>query len=468
MNFKNFVQENFRVLHDILDSIKVGIWITDDEGKVILVNKESEKTGGLIEEDLLGKSMKELLKSGYILYESSILSAIKSGKEESIVQELGDGGHIFATSTPVGDIAGESLIVCTERNITETINLRELLKKSENLTKLYESELEHLHNQEIKDDRSIVAESFVMNNVVEAAKRAAKLDTTVMLMGESGTGKELIANIIYKNSNRCKGPFIKVNCAAIPENLMESEFFGYEKGAFTGASETGKIGFFEMANKGTLMLDEIGDLPIAMQPKLLRAIQEKEIRRIGGKDLIPVDVRLITATNVDLRYAIKEGKFREDLYYRLNVISIQIPPLRERKEDIPGLAKYFLKQFNKEYGMGKDLSKGAFTPLTEYDWPGNVRELKNIIERAMVNNPTSEIGYFQITKQLNQNLSRRSKIDRITKECTSLKELMEEYEKEVIMGCLEEGKTLTEVAKELKIDKSTVSRKFRKYHIETT
>jgi transcriptional regulator with GAF, ATPase, and Fis domain len=229
---------------------------------------------------------------------------------------------------------------------------------------------------------NIVARSPKMQEVLAAVERVAPTNSTVLIGGESGVGKELIARAIHQRSRRAAGPFVKINCTAIPENLLESELFGYEKGAFTGAT-TSKPGKFELADKGSLFLDEIGDVPPATQAKLLRVLQEREFERLGGTRTLKVDVRLIAATNRDLRAALEQGTFREDLYYRLNVVPIDVPPLRDHKEDVPGLAEHFLKRYRKESGREiEGISPGAIHLLTGFHWPGNVRELENIIERA--------------------------------------------------------------------------------------
>jgi DNA-binding NtrC family response regulator len=229
---------------------------------------------------------------------------------------------------------------------------------------------------------NIVARSAKMQEVLAAVERVAPTNSTVLIGGESGVGKELVARAIHQRSRRAAGPFVKINCTAIPENLLESELFGYEKGAFTGAT-TSKPGKFELADKGSLFLDEIGDVPPATQAKLLRVLQEREFERLGGTRTLKVDVRLIAATNRDLRAALEQGTFREDLYYRLNVVPIDVPPLREHKEDIPGLAEHFLAKYRKDSGREiSGITPGALQQLTSFHWPGNVRELENIIERA--------------------------------------------------------------------------------------
>ncbi len=246
----------------------------------------------------------------------------------------------------------------------------------------------------------IVGTSRKMNDAMEIVRKVTPTAVTVLIFGESGTGKELIAKAIHYNSPRQSGPFIAINCAAIPDNLIESELFGYEAGAFTGALQR-KSGLFESANKGTVFLDEIGDLPLLTQTKILRVLQDKEIRRLGGKDNIKVDTRIIAATNRDLEKEVISGRFREDLYYRLKVVTITLPPLRERKEDIPALANFFIEKYNLEFGKKiKDISEGAMNALTEYAWPGNIRHLESVIERAVLLSDNNTISLNDIRSEL--------------------------------------------------------------------
>lgn len=468
MQMKRFIKEYYKELMEILNCIKVGIYIADEESNTILLNDESEKTGGLKREQLIGTSMTELIKQGYV-EDSTILKAIASNKEASIVQNLGDGGHLYITGVPLIKNDKLELVVCTERDITETMNLKDLLKETEEMAQKYETELAQLRNQKIQIYGELVAESLKMRTVIEKTIRIAKLDTTVLFTGESGTGKEMLANLLHGNSARKNAPFIKINCAAIPENLLESELFGYEKGSFSGADRSGKVGLFELADGGTLFLDEIGDLPFQMQSKLLRALQEKEIMRIGATKATSVDVRIIAATNMDLENAIESGRFREDLYYRLNVLPINIPPLRERKEDIGKLAVYFIEQFNREYQMNKAITEEGISALENYNWPGNIRQLRNIIERIMVSFDGHYISSFQVEKQLPAKIDQEEKesIYKAWEDDLSLDELIGNYEKDLLISALESLGNATEVAKKLKVNKSTISRKLRKYGIIT-
>ena len=381
--YKKFVEKNYKELLDILNCLKVGVYITDGNGKTLLLNDESCKTGGLERSETVGKNMRELERMGFI-EESVSLKTIESGKEEMIIQNLGDGDKVYVTGTPLKSDKGIDVVVCTERDITETLTLKELLEEKNKDNAKIKDEIEYLRKQNIVMWGNMIAEDFETKLLAEKATRVAKLDATVLLTGDSGTGKEVFANFIYQNSGRAGKPFIKVNCAAIPENLMESELFGYEKGAFSGADKNGKAGLFEMANHGTLFLDEVGEIPIHLQSKLLRAIQEREIMHVGGTKTIPVDIRFIAATNRDLKEAVRNGTFRGDLYYRLNVMPIELMPLKGRKKDIKALVDYFTEKFNVTYKLSKVVSPEAMEVLKDFDWPGNIRELENVIERLMI------------------------------------------------------------------------------------
>jgi DNA-binding NtrC family response regulator len=246
----------------------------------------------------------------------------------------------------------------------------------------------------------IIGGSKKMKEVVDIAKKVTHTAVTVLIQGESGTGKELIARAVHYNSQRKACPFIAINCAAIPENLIESELFGYEPGAFTGAVHR-KIGLFELSDSGTLFLDEIADLPMLTQAKILRVLQDKEIRRLGGKDSIKIDVRIITATNKDLQKEVEKGSFRDDLFYRIKVVTLNVPPLRERKEDIPSLVKFFIDKYNNEFGKRiKGISDSSIKALMDYHWPGNIRQLESVIERAVLMSDTDMINLDDITSEL--------------------------------------------------------------------
>lgn len=465
MKYSEFLQKNYDVIMKLINCMRVGVWITDGEGNVVMVNDESIKTGGLTRRELMGKNMKELIDIGYVLDESSVLNAIESGKEESIIQEEGEGCVSLAVSVPLLCEGKIDLIICVERDITDIVMLENLLDKQKDIAKKFQNELmDALGKNRGKRDVMIVNNSNMIY-LKERVKSIGALDATVMITGESGTGKEVVANLIHKSSKRADMPFIKINCAAIPETLLESEFFGYEKGAFTGADQRGKIGLFELADGGTLFLDEIGDLPMALQSKLLRVIQDREIRRIGGETTIPVDVRLLVATNKNLKEEVEKGNFRSDLYYRLFVIPIEVPPLRNRKEDIAQLTHHFLEEFKEQYSIEKEISGAAIRVLEEYDWPGNVRELRNIIERLVVSGAGSRISEFQVRRCLSAGEGNMFMGLEQENSMASLAEMMNEYEKYIIETALGECGNATEAARLLGIDKSTMSKKRKKHNI---
>ncbi len=459
----DFIKCNYETLLKILNCVNVGIYITDKNGTTLFVNDESVKTGGLGRDELVGRNMTELVREGYVT-ESASLKAIESRSEESIVQQLREDGQVFITGVPLIIEDELEIVVCTERDITETMKLKEILEEKDRMNRMYEQELEYLRKQNLLAGQGIIFKSKTMHDVIDMALRIAKWETTVLITGESGTGKEVMASFIYQNSLRSNKAFIKVNCSAIPENLMESEFFGYEGGAFTGASQKGKPGIFELANDGTLFLDEIGELPLPMQSKLLRVIQEREIMRVGGKETIPINVRIIAATNTNLRKAIMEGKFREDLYYRINIIPIEIPPLRNRKDDILPLAIDFINRFNTKYTQKRRIRKEAIHVLMNYDWPGNVRELKNIIERIMLTTDEEEITAAHVGNQIFHELCPCSAT--VTNTDLSLQEHVERFEKSLLENMLSQCRSAYEVSKLLHVNRSTISKKIKKYKID--
>lgn len=314
----------------------------------------------------------------------------------------------------------------------------------------------------VLQEDEMIGDSKKILDVKEIIATAAVTSARVFITGENGTGKELVAKSIHQNSKRSENSFIKVNCAAIPDELIESELFGHEKGSFTGAVNR-RLGKFEMANGGTIFLDEICDMSANAQSKVLRVLQEQQFERVGGNDTITVDVRVLAATNIDVKTAIEEGKFREDLYYRLNVIPIHVPSLVERKQDIPVLIKYFLAKFSAEHGLGtKEITDSGMKFLTKYKWPGNVRELKNIIERLCIMVHKDEIDKNDISRHLGA----YDYEDIMTKDTSTLKNAREEFEKEYIIKALRENeKNITLTARELGIERTNLHRKVKQYNI---
>ena len=346
-------------------------------------------------------------------------------------------------------------IVTNVRDVTKLVALQDQLVKTQEQTLKYKTELSHLRLLQLGAD-DIIYRSPVMERVIALALKVADVDSTVLITGDSGTGKEVIAKLIHKKGMGLSKPFIKINCAAIPEQLLESELFGYVGGAFTGAKKEGKPGMFELAHNGTLFLDEIGDLPMMLQAKILRAIQEKAVMRVGDTKSIKVTVRIISATNQNLPEMVSGGRFRRDLYYRLMVVPIHLPPLRERKEDIPLLIKNFCDCFNERFHYTKRFSSALIDRLVEYSWPGNVRELENLVERMMVTAHTDDISVEQLPDYV-------GKLPFLPASGSKLKHALAQVEAHLLAETFKECESWPLVAQVLGIDRSTVFRKAAKH-----
>lgn len=388
--FFSTLSEASERLNAIIEHSFDGIFITDAKANVIRINHAYEVITGLKKEEVLGKNMADLVRNK-LISESGSLQVIKTKQPVTLQQCFRSGKEALVTSSPIFDADGNFIMIVTNvRDLTEIYNLKAVVQEKTATMDRLAMELEHLQTT-AEENQEIIAKDETTLAAMLLANRVASMDTTVILLGETGVGKEVMARYIFQHSHRAKNSFIKVNCGAIPENLIESELFGYEGGAFTGANKNGKIGLFELANKGTLFLDEIGELPKDMQVKLLRVLQEQEILRVGGTKPVKIDVRIIAATNRNLEEMVSDGTFREDLYYRLTVFPISIPPLRMRKKDIVPLALSFLEKLNQKYQLKKYFTDLSMQLLHEYDWPGNIRELKNIVERAIIISPSDSI-----------------------------------------------------------------------------
>jgi PAS domain S-box-containing protein len=458
-------------LEDIIESSHDGLFITDGLGNVVMVNNAWERICGISREFVLGKNAADLVNQKFYT-ESSVMGAIAGKRKVTIMLEMTKGEKIgqkiMATAIPIFDDSGEiRRVVANIRDITEILYLKELLGKTQELNAMYAAELEQMRRIHILENRDIVARSPATKRVMEMAAQVAKVDSTVLLTGESGCGKEVIAKVIHRLSHRASGPLIKVNCGAIPETLLESELFGYDAGAFTGARKHGKPGMFELAKHGTLFLDEIGDISFKLQAKLLRALQDQQIMRVGGIKPTQVDARIITATNRNLQAMVKEGQFRDDLYYRLNVVSIEIPPLRERKEDIPLLVLQFIERINKKYSFEKRISPEVIDGFLMYPWPGNVRELENVTERMLVMTGENEIRINHVPLTVRNYIVPTEDDRPDLSSHVPLKKALERTESHLIEQTLRKYGTTRKVAQALKINQSTVVRKIRKYKLSS-
>ncbi|MHC1710934.1 MAG: sigma 54-interacting transcriptional regulator [Solidesulfovibrio sp.] len=372
-------------LRSILDSVSDGIWICDGAGTILDINAASERLNSMRAADYIGKNVSCIV-SEHMVDRSATLDVLHTKRQASMIQHITKTGkQLLVTATPVLDTAGEvGLVVVNERDVTELNNLRQGLQNARKVEERYRSELAEMSLFELSQ-KDIVAQSPQMQRTLRTLLKLAQMDASrILLLGESGTGKGLLAKFLHQVSARAEKAFIQINCPAVPENLFEAELFGYEKGAFTGAREGGKAGLIELAMGGTLFLDEVGDIPLSVQAKLLKYLDDYELRRLGGGEARTVECRVIAATNCDLETLVDKRQFRKDLYYRLNTFVVRIAPLRERREDIFGLAEFYLAQQNVRHGKTKRLSLRAMRLLEGHDFPGNVRELVNLIQKAFV------------------------------------------------------------------------------------
>jgi sigma-54-dependent transcriptional activator len=453
----------------IVESSFDGIYLTDGSANTIFLNKSYEKITGIDKKFLIGKNMKTLVKNG-IFNESASLLAIKERKKITINQKLKSGKNIFVTSTPVFDENDNIIYVVTNvRDMQELEKLEKELLKARELTEKYKQEIE-------KIKRDIYNENFITNNIkmekiLHLIENSSKFDTSILLQGETGTGKTFLAKMIHELSNRNKNEFFEINCSSLPEGLVESELFGYEKGAFTGALSSGKKGVFELANNSTLFLDEISELSLETQAKLLKVLETGKFMRIGGEKFITTNIRLVSASNANIEELIQKGKFRKDLFYRINVINITIPPIRERKEDIFPLMMKFLKFYNQKYNLDKRISEEVYELLKTYNWPGNIREIRNLIEHLVVVSKEDEISVENLPNYIANEFIKKIEIDKMELLCTccfqiytrmGLKEATEQFQKDVINFLIEKGNSKSKVAKLLNVNPSTITRKFQK------
>ncbi len=443
------------------DVISDGICLTDEKGVIITVNKSYSDIIGVPESEIIGQSiafLKEKIETDKI----ATLIAIEQKKKISTFTSVGnDNKKVIITGYPYFDEAGNVTSALTViRDLTEIIDVKERLEAVERESEMYRTELDYLR-KEHNYKSSLIGESAPIKKIRELISHVAKTEATVLITGETGSGKEVIAREIHQNNGKTDAPYIKVNCAAIPDSLLESELFGYEKGAFTGALNKNKPGMFELANGGTILLDEIGEMPLKLQSKLLRVLQEKELRRIGGTKSIKLDARVIASTNQNLFDLIEEKRFREDLYYRLNVVPIHVPPLRDREEDISLLAMHLLESLNEKYKQKKVIDQTAIVALEQYSWPGNVRELANVIERLIVSDPANTITFDSIVNILGI----KSQFEEGMLESMSLKEALEKVEKKMIENALKTYGSTYKAAKALGTSQPTLFRKAKYYNL---
>ena len=498
----------------VVDGLDDSLLITDNTGKCIYVNPACSKNTSIQPKEILGKVVMDEYGPGKLFSHGAVGDVIKTGKVtfclcKTSKNDIPLTGYIIGT--PLFDNQGNlQQVIALSRPIVQLKGLR-------NDFAAFVSELNQIQKQlsptttDAKEQLSppMIGKETTMAPIWSLIHHIAPTDATVLITGESGTGKEVLADEIFRNSNRKNERFVKLNCASIPAQLFESELFGYEKGAFSGANAKGKPGLFELANHGTLLLDEIGDMPLDLQVKLLRAIQTKEITRIGGIKPIHLDVRIIAATNCNLKAKVADGTFRQDLFYRLNVVPIKIPPLRERKDDIEALCDFFIRKFSEKYHSSFSLTELQLDYLRSYNWPGNIRELENIMEYLVIcSSGVGAVNNEMITNLLgiSNEIVENPMSASATETAASLAEIsspsanlsvaepqppvaelqtsgnsdtaqntptanidfttaVEQYEKKLIEEALQHSKNLREAGKLLNVNASTVSRKIKQYHI---
>jgi len=436
-------------LEEIFNASFAEILVTDQNGVVLRVNSVCEQNYGLSAETMIGMHVKELEKQG-IFYPSATLKVLENQKPLELLQETAFGRYLHVQTRPIMDQEGQlKRVVSYSRDLTELSQLKQKIEKMEDEIEMFKKEL-----QEPAEIEGLITNSQSMKNVMILIEKVAKVTSTVLILGETGVGKSRIAKQIHNYSLRSDQIFNEINCAALPQQLIESELFGYEGGSFTGAFREGKKGLIELSNQGTLFLDEVGEIPLHIQGKLLQVLQEKKVRPVGGKEVLKIDVRIITATNKNLKDMVDKGEFRKDLYYRLNVIPVYLPPLRERQEDIFPLVYHFLDYFNRLFSREVRLSPKVLDAFLAYTWEGNIRELENIVERLVVT--SDDI----VTLKDLPLLIKKQKIDQNGK---TLPGILEDFERSIIEEVYEKHHSSYKVAEELGISQSAATRKIKKY-----
>ena len=434
-----------------------GLFITDGQGRILMVNSSWEKLTGFSRDDVLGRRANDLVAEGK--YTQSVAELVlKTGQTETIQLEITDGERmkqkILATGVPIFDANGKVWrVVANIRDMEMFSQINSLDRKQ----RFKSEESPQPHAESSVDKPEVIVKSQAMQHTMDMIARVAKTDATVLFSGETGVGKDVAAHMLHSLSDRSHRPYIQLNCAAIPGPLLESELFGYVSGAFTGAKRGGKMGLFEVAQGGTLLLDEIGELPLELQAKILRVLQNKEVFKVGSSKAKALDVRIIAATNRDLKRMVGENQFRADLYFRLCVMNIVVPPLRERKEEIPYLISHFLKVFNNKYGRSVALDERALYLLVQNEWVGNVRELKNLVERLVI------MGDSVITPEHLPLEYQWSTVKLSTS--SSLRQAKDEVEYEILRQVAGIYPSTRKIAKALGVSQSTIIRKLKYYQI---
>lgn len=459
------LREANRKLEAISNASSESIWVCDGQGVVMSINRATEELLDIRTADVIGRNIDDLVAEG-LMDRSVTREVLECRQQLSLLQTaLKTGKQLLVTGSPVfDDDGGISMVIVNERDMTQLNQLQEELQQVREKTDRYREELTQLNLAELKS-QNIIAHSEEMQNVLVTCQKLARMNiSNSLILGESGTGKGLIAKYLHNNNPFLTGPFVKINCAAVPENLLEAELFGYEKNAFTGAGDKGKIGLFEMARDGTLFLDEIGELPLSLQAKLLHCLEEKEIMHIGGLSPIPVNCHVTAATNQNLAGQVKAGRFRQDLYFRLNTFPITIPPLRKRPEDILELTLFFLNKYNTAYQLNRWIPSTELKQMQAYPFPGNVRELKNSIKKAVVmaeNNGLS--GIVDTDDMVPARPAMPPSHTRVELNGDGFNQTIAKIEKQLLTDALETCNSTRTLALHLDMTQSQVMRKLTKY-----
>jgi PAS domain S-box-containing protein len=457
-----------RTLQAIFEASSDGIWVCDGDGIILDVNRTAEKLNGIRAREVIGKPISYLEEKG-LTYATVTPEVIRTGRRVSVMPYVKrTGKHLLCTGTPVFDDHGRLfLVVVNERDITELNAIREELQQSRMVTAKMSEELAELTLLETETG-DVVAESEEMQQVLKTALKLSRLDaSSVLILGETGTGKGMLAKFIHRHGRRAGKPFVQLNSAALPETLLEAELFGYERGAFTGAREDGKAGLIEMARGGTLFLDEIGDLPLAVQAKLLRYLDDREVIRLGGTRPRKIDCTILSATHRDLSEQVVGGDFRSDLFYRLNAFTVVIPPLRERPEDIFQLARHYMQKFNSQYRVGKRIGYDGLEAMRTHPFPGNVRELKNIIRNAVAMSEDNLLDSVIRATLPGRPHGRREaqKANAAGLIGKTLPQALQDIEKELLQNALQHCRSLKEMSNTLGVSIATVFRRMKKYDL---
>ena len=451
-------------MDSVLDVLTDGIYISDREGNTLKVNTMYERLIGLRKADLEGRRVQDLVAEGVfdVVLNPQI---VKTGQPATSVQTTKKGQKLILNGHPIFDEEGRvALVVTFVRDVTVMSQLRDEIASQKKLLEQLRSNVQHLNEESIQRFPMNGFKSRVMVQLNRLVEKVAATDATVLVMGETGVGKEFFARSIHRASSRVDKTFFKLDCTTIPESLIESELFGYAAGAFSGASAKGKQGLCEMADQGTLFLDEIGELPHSMQGKLLRLLQDQEITPVGSTRVRKVNVRIIAATNRELEKEVDQGRFRSDLYYRLRVAVVSIPPLRERPEDIMPLAAYFLEKYASKYRKERSFGPGIEAIFTGHAWPGNIREMENLIESLVVTSERPIIEGADLSSCMLPEARdrKRNLFETLSARDRSLKQIVRDLEREILEGALEIHGSMAKVAEILKTDRSTIFRKLRR------